>query len=422
MGEAASYCGFLADHRGVIGEGCVVVNEDGVIAGIRKDTIPGARVYDYRGRGYIVAPGFIDLHVHLRGLELSYKEDEVSGTRAAAASGITLVVDMPNTKPRVASPEVVWAKLSAFSRSPVDYGVYAGIPDDPRVAYKLLEAPIAGFKVYPEDLEYRHMQVASILARHVLVVLHPELPVALQDYSEELVSRSITRGCHLEAAAVDFIAGMKPASRIHVTHASCPSTVKRAKHYGYTVDVTPHHLAYTAPRGSDCLYKVNPPLRGEAERFTLTVMLMEGLIDAVASDHAPHTALEKSEPLSCSPGIPWLEAWPWLLFKLVSIGALTLGEYLYLTSRGPALILGLNNYGILEEGARGNLVVIDPRHKWRYQGPRYSKAKYTPTLLMDLVGAPVATIVGGSITYAEGEVVEDKGKGVNPFKPAIIPL
>ncbi|MEB3778989.1 MAG: dihydroorotase [Desulfurococcales archaeon] len=414
MHDQHAYCGVLADYRGVLGKGCVVV-EDGVIRAITGEKPQGARTYDYRDRGYIVAPGFIDLHVHLRGLNLSYKEDEASGTRAAAASGITLVVDMPNTSPRVSTPELVMAKLSAFSGSPVDYGLYSGIPDDPSLVGELLGTPIAGFKVYPEDLDYRYESLVEVLGRDVLVVVHPELVEALQDYSEDLESRSTTRGCHWEAAAVDYIAGLASKARIHVTHASCPSTVNRARMHGYTVDVTPHHLLLTAPQGGDCLYKVNPPLRGVAERTLLLQLLLEGTVDAIASDHAPHASWEKSEPLSCSPGIPWLEAWPWALFRLVASGGLSLGEYLYLTSRGPARILGLEDYGVLREGARGNLVVIDPGYKWRYPGPRYSKARYTPTIQLELVGAPVMTVVGGEPVYMEGEVVESRRSGVNPW-------
>jgi len=125
-------CGVLADYRGLLGEGCVGFDESGLIRRVSREAPPGGVVRDYRGRGYIVAPGLVDIHVHLRGLELSYKETGETGCMAAASSGITLVVDMPNTKPPLKTPEALDRKLGELdSKCVVDHGVYAGIPGDP---------------------------------------------------------------------------------------------------------------------------------------------------------------------------------------------------------------------------------------------------------------------------------------------------
>jgi len=413
-------CGILSDYRGVIGEGCLELDASrGVISRISKEPPSGALVEDYRGKGFVVAPGFIDLHVHLRGLNLSYKEDEVTGCRAAAAGGVTLVVDMPNTSPPLTTPEALDAKLAALGEGCiVDHGVYAGIPGEPQLLGELASRPIAGFKVYPSDLRSPALREALKLRR--LVILHPETPEASRGdlASFEPASRAVHRGCWWEALAVLELASIAPRwASVHVTHASCPSTIEAARGLGYTVDVTPHHLFYEALPGLDpCLYRVNPPLRGHAERVGLLKLLLEGRVDAVASDHAPHTPREKALPPTCPAGFPWLEAWPWMLFRLVRAGALSLGEFHWLVSRGPALVLGLRNYGELSVGARANVVVYDPKTPGRFPGPRHSKARLYPAFMAETAGQPIEVVVGGNKVYFEGELAEAPQGAVNPFK------
>ncbi len=404
-------CGKLADHRGLLGDGCVYI-EDGRIARVSKAPRAGERLRDYSGKGVLVAPGFIDIHVHLRGLQQSYKETEETGGWAAARAGITLVIDMPNTIPRASTPEVVERKLDALSKAPVDHSIFAGVPD-PCDLELMSSMPIAGYKIYPSDLP--EQKTVELLRRwRGLVVVHPELPEAEGVVEEKIRPRGLLRGCWMETASLDLVAAVSPVSRLHVTHASCPSTVKLAKSLGYTVDVTPHHLMYDYHEGDGCMYKVNPPIRGPIERTILQQMLLEGVIDAVASDHAPHASWEKSDPLYCSPGIPWLEVWPWILHRLVSAGALSLGEFHRLASRGPAQILGLNDYGSLEPGARANLVIYDPSERSRFGGPRHSKARHYPSLMGETSGKPVEVIVGGETVYHMDEPVHAR-PGVNPF-------
>jgi dihydroorotase len=414
-------CGRLVDYRGLLGEGCLLYSEDsGRIEGFAKAPPSNGEGRDYRGRGYLVAPGLIDMHVHLRGLELSYKEDEETGGWAAAAAGITLVVDMPNTRPEIRSPDLVMEKLRALEKAPVDYGLYAGVPDEPRDVLEMSRLPIAGFKVYPADLAIRRPAVEAVTRTRRLVVLHPEDPQASRAdaASGDPRGRESHRGCWLEVLAVLDAAALHAGgpARLHVTHASCPQTVATARRLGFTVDATPHHLFWTYHDADDpCLYKVNPPLRSPREQARLLSLLLEGRIDAVASDHAPHAPREKQgDPLACSPGFPWLEAWPWLLFRLVRVGALKLREFLWLASRGPAVILGLRDYGALEVGARANILVFDPSVEWRFAGPRHSRAGLTPALMERLAGEPVEVIVGGRTVYLEGEP-QGAGNRVNPF-------
>ncbi|WP_338251430.1 dihydroorotase [Pyrodictium abyssi] len=406
-------CGTLVDYRGVHGEGCVVV-EDGVIVGITGRPPSAVNLLDYQGQGVYVAPGFIDLHVHLRGLGLSYKEDEHSGTAAAAASGITMVADMPNTVPRLSTAKTLSEKLQALERrSLVDYSVYAGIPGSLEEASRLASMPIAGFKVYPSDLLDRFDIVRAVLdSSDTLIVVHPELPEAEKPLVESNSSRTMHRGCHWETAAVELVASLQPRARVHITHVSCPSALERARLAGFTVDVTPHHLLLQE-WDEDCLFRVNPPLRDAHHSMLLLERLLEGMVDAFASDHAPHAVWEKSEPLTCRPGIPWLEAWPQMLYCLVEAGALGLSKYLWLVSRGPARILGLSGYGVLETGARANLTVFRPG-SGRVLAPELSKARHIPYFMERRCMEVLATIVGGVVVYHEG-VLTGKTGAVNPF-------
>ncbi len=354
-----SICGKLVDHRGPLGEQCITIR-DGVIEDFTEEP-RGDTVVDLRGRDLLVTPALVDIHVHLRGLLLSYKEDEYSGTLKAARSGIGLVADMPNTLPRLDSVEALAWKLESLREKAVtDYMVYAAIPSDPVLVDKLgSNERVAGFKAYPRDynLEVSLRRISSL--GHLLVI-HPELPVVeeLRGF-EDNHSRNTHRGCHWEAAAVDYIREVYDG-RLHVTHASCASTVQEARRHGASVDVTPHHLLMH-DRCGGCWYRVNPPLRPREEAQALLRLVLEGRVDAFASDHAPHTVAEKSEPLTCPPGIPQLPCWPGRLYRrLVASGALSVEEFLWLASRRPAKLIGRRDVGLLDHGAAAHLTVIDP--------------------------------------------------------------
>ncbi|MGC9210056.1 MAG: dihydroorotase [Acidilobus sp.] len=408
----ASICGRLYDAMGELGEGCLNV-DGGLIRSITKDP-EGETVYRFYGEGLVVVPGFIDLHVHLRGLELSYKEDEESGTKAAVSSGITLVLDMPNTRPRLSTPDAIMMKLKALSaNSYVDYGVYAGVPDDPRSVPDLAKLPVAGFKVYPEDMGLRGAALQAVMKSGRLVVLHPELPEAERVADGENYWRGLARGCWLEGAAVNYLLGFGKPARLHVTHASCPGTLYLSKAFGATTDVTPHHILFDYERAG-CTYRVNPPLRDPVTRSLLLKALVEGYVDALASDHAPHSSAEKSSWPHCPAGIPWLGLWPSLALELVSAGLLQLTRFLELTSLGPARILGIDSwYGLLRPGYRANVVILDLRYRGRFVGT-YSKAAYYHAFMAEVYAQPKAVFVGGVLAAEEGEVLL-KPQVVNPF-------
>ncbi|MEB3764701.1 MAG: amidohydrolase family protein [Desulfurococcales archaeon] len=357
-------CGEIWTEQGS-SSGCI-----DVLTGELTDKTTG-NTLDLTHTTLIIFPGYADIHVHLRGLNQSYKEDEYTGTKAAASQGITFLADMPNTSPRLDTPEALDLKLKAIKRkAQIPVKPYAAVPQNPETVEKLAKRTIAGFKIYPSDLEKREASIKKILETGKLVVLHPELPEADRLEAESISQRGTIRGCHLEGAAVDILASLsdnKP-SKIHVTHASCLETVMKAKTYGFTVDVAPHHIIYNYDQHLDIsLYKVNPPLRSMLDSYRLLQLIIEGRIDIIASDHAPHAEWEKKDPLSSRPGIPWLEAWPSILRRiLVKPGALSQQEFFQLTVWNPRKLVRVNTWE--------TIVVYDPYYQGRYTGSRYSKA------------------------------------------------
>lgn len=398
---------------------------DGVIARVLHGTSNGLTAssrLDFASRkGTVILPGFIDLHVHLRGLNLSYKEDEASGTAAAAAGGVTVVADMPNTVPRLTSSEAVRAKLEALKNSAlVDYGVYAGVPDTAEALIELVKREtVVGVKVYPEDLLAREHVIGALREGGTLVVLHAEHPYLIRDVTAKPGLRHLARPSYAEVLAVEELKGLVgDAVRLHLTHASTPSAVLRAKELGYTVDTTAHYLLLSSHHEAvqGCLAKVNPPLRERATARAMLELLLEGTwIDALASDHAPHTAEEKGKAFQlCPPGVPGLEHAFLMLAAMVSKGLITVGELVRLASEGPARVLGIGSaYGSISEGYRANFTVVNLSECERPCGPRFSKAKLSPTYELACVARLEATVVGGVPVYLDGEVTGFKPAALN---------
>ncbi len=389
---------------------------DSRIHSIRGPSAPSGGSPVYRApSGTVVGPAFVDIHVHLRGLELAYKEDERTGTAAAAAGGVGVVVDMPNTRPPLRDPGALALKEESLHRlSIVDYAVWAGIPGDPRHSAVLARHPLVlGFKVYPEDLETPTLQAALAEASRLgkIVVLHPEDPGLISEC--QLGRRGVE--CRPPRAEVEAIhklaARAAPGLRVHVTHVSAPKALEATASYGFTVDVTPHHLVFNSEdEAQGCKFKVNPPLRPRELVETLAAALFRGLVDCVASDHAPHTVEEKSlPPEECPPGIPGLEYAARVLLTLAHRGIISYASVWRLYSTRPAIAAGLEGYGCLSPGCRAALVVVDPDREGVIGRTTrdYSKAGPGAWEGYGYRGEPVALILGGEIVMENGEVHYD---------------
>ncbi|MCH4814827.1 MAG: dihydroorotase [Saccharolobus sp.] len=345
-------------------------------------------------QGTLILPGAIDLHTHIRGLQLSYKEDVVSGTSEASYGGVTLIGDMPNTIPFVNTVETITTKLKEFEYySRVDYSVYSGVTKDFEKVDKL---PIAGYKIFPEDLEKE--ETFEVLKSRKLKILHPEVPLALKG------NRKLRLNIWYEIGALYYV---KAYQNVHITHATNIRTVRLAKELGFTVDMTPHHLLVNGEK--DCLTKVNPPIRDINERLWLLQAISE--VDTIVSDHAPHASFEKLQPYEiCPPGIAAVSFTVPFILTLVSKGIISIDRAVKLISTNPARILNIP-YGEIKENNYANFTIIQ-FNDWRYS-TKYSKVIETPLDGFPLNASVYMTIVQGKASNLEGEVFPVKG--INPF-------
>ena len=366
--------------------------------------------------GLYILPGAIDIHVHLRDLNQSEKEDYESGTRAAAAGGVTTVVDMPNSVPPVLSQEILDEKIShARQQRFVNVGFYAGIPKNPSNFDDSLSPRILGVKVYPHSplgkgryTKKRILDCMQVSAKYEIpLLLHPDAskpnmkPESIDDYYN-------IHNCENEVKSLQMFldAQNEVGGRVHACHVSCDKTIRylvplRSEH-NLTAEVTPHHLFLKRVdfKHKNGYAKMLPPLRFENDNESLWLFMRQCGIDCVVSDHAPHTKNEKtSKFLEAAAGIPGLETTVPLMLTEVFEGRLSWVEYLRCCCSAPAQILGIHGKGLLTKGYDADISVV-AKDEWHVNGSNfYSKAKITPFEGRKLLAKPVITIVGGEIVF-----------------------
>jgi dihydroorotase len=387
--------------------------------GARKD---GAQKIDCTG--LVIAPGFVDLHVHLREPGHEYKEDILSGARAAAAGGFTTICCMPNTKPvndcravtelivrRAADAAVVRVlPIGAISRGlggeelaemgeMKDAGIVA-VSDDGR--------PVMNAELMRRALEYAH-------TFGLPVVQHAEdLHLARGGVMNEgpAATRAGLRGQPAAAEAVMVARDLElvaltgaPYHVAHISTAAAVRAVREAKRRGLpvTCEVTPHHLTLTdvACCSYDTSTKCAPPLRSEADKQALREGLADGTIDCIATDHAPHGPVEKLlEFDQAAFGMTGLETAFGLGLRLVEEGLIDLPTLIRRFTVDAARIFGLEA-GTLGRGRAADVTVLSPKHKWRVEAKRgFSKSHNTPFEGWELPGRVEYTIVGGRLVHS----------------------
>lgn len=410
----------------------------------------GARVVD--AGGMFVMPGLVDLHVHLREPGGERSETIESGCRAAAAGGYTAVVAMPNTDPPIDSVELVRSlRASAAAVGICDVEVSAcvtkgrggSVPSEMALlasegvrlftddgvcvrSASLLKLALAnsaewGFVVadHPEDVSLVGDEDDVVGDGGVGLIPHgTSRPLAgcmnEGELSEKLGLRGRPREAEEIIVARDLAILEATGGRLHLQHLTTSRSVEllrgaRERGLAVTAEVAPHHLLFTeeAVAGYDPLYKVNPPLRTRHDVESLREALAEGVIDAVATDHAPHAPELKELPFEEAPaGIAGIEVAFALLFtELVAGEILSIEDLVSSMSSRPAAILGLSDHGgPLEEGSAANLFVFDPSRIWEFDPlSGYSKARATPYAGRKLQGRVVYTMFGGSLVVNEGE-------------------
>jgi dihydroorotase len=391
-------------------------------------------------RGKLVLPGLIDVHVHLRDLELSYKEDFQSGTSAAAAGGFTTVLDMPNTKPPTNSSNRLKEKIwLAKRRILVNVGFYGAFPERVEEIEDMAKAGAIAFKVnlynpitklQLDDTTFLKALEKAMEAERV-VTIHTEdremVRECMRDFRKKgdssIAAFLKAHSVEAETNALYRVVGLqrKSKARTHIAHVTLSDSIeiiRDAKKGGasLTCEVTPHHLLLTEKQ----LKKIGgialtvPPLRPLFEVLYLWEELRRGTIDIIASDHAPHSLHEKSERdiWKVSPGIPGLETTLPLLLTRFHDGYITLTRIHELLAINPAKIFGLKRKGRIRPGFDADFVIVDLKRKFVIDSSRFhSKAHYSPFDGNQVVGMPIKTIVGGNLVMEEGEIVAKPGIG-----------
>ncbi|MCF6097782.1 dihydroorotase [Thermovorax subterraneus] len=383
-----------------------------------------AKVIDLSG--LLLVPGLVDMHVHLRDPGLEYKEDIESGAKSAAAGGFTAVACMPNTVPPVDNAAMVSYITSKAERAGLSRVLPIGCISKGREGRELAEIgemASAGAVAFSDDgncvsdasLMRRALMYAGDFGR--VVIEHCEDPtlsaggVMNEGFLSTLLGLpGIPRSAEEVMVARDVILAKETKVPVHIAHVSTRGSVeiiRRAKAEGIpvTCEVTPHHLVLTedAVMGYNTNAKVNPPLRTEEDIQALIEGLKDGTIDAIASDHAPHSMDEKDVEFDKAAfGISGLETSLGLILTfLVGPGKLSLKEMVEKMSTNPARILKIEG-GTLREGSLADITVIDLKKKWTVESAKFfSKGKNTPFEGWELKGKAVMTIVRGKIVYAE---------------------
>lgn len=410
---------------GKLTEASILV-EDDKVKEIAPEITVGSEVEVIDAKGRFAAPGLVDVHVHLREPGGEHKETIETGTKAAARGGFTTVCPMPNTRPVPDTVEHL-EKLNKLIEENTRVRVlpYASITirqaGSELVDFKGLAEHGAfaftddGVGVQTAGTMYEAMQQAAKLNKAVVAHCEDNSLIyggAMHEgkRSKELGIPGIPNICEAVQIARDVLLAEAADCHYHVCHVSTKESVRairdaKAAGIKVTAEVTPHHLLMTEDDvpGDNAMYKMNPPLRSKEDRDALIEGLLDGTIDCIATDHAPHAADEKAQPMTKAPfGIVGSEtAFPLLYTHFVKNGDWSLQQLVdYLTIK-PAQIFDLP-YGILEEGKTADLTLIDLEEEREIKAEDFhSKASNTPFIGYKVYGNPVLTMVAGEVAFKE---------------------
>ena len=415
-----------ASKRDAVGD--VFIRDGKFVASLSAADKKKARKVD--GRGLVACPGLVDIHVHFREPGQTHKETIATGSRAAAAGGFTTVVCMPNTSPPADNAGTIQFIQDAVERDAVVKVLPTGCITVGMKGQAL--APIgslkrAGVVAITDDGDC--VQSNELMRRAIEYAKMFDLPV--MDHCQDA---SMTQGAVMNEGVMSTRLGLRgwpnaaedlivarnvvlseyTGAHIHLQHISSQFSVdiiRRAKQRGarITAEATPHHLALTDARLAtyDTHFKMNPPLRTEADRRALIRGLRDGTIDIIATDHAPHTDYEKDREFDLAPnGILGLEtALAVSLETLVTQNKFKLSHVVDLLTRAPARLLSLPA-GTLAPGAAADVCMFDPAEKWRYDAKAgQSKSSNSPWHDTILTGRVKTTIVGGRVVFDGGKIV-----------------
>ncbi|MDZ7687708.1 MAG: dihydroorotase [Halobacteriales archaeon] len=365
-------------------EGGVVTR---VVESVREDDADET----LNAEGAYVLPGAVDVHVHFREPGATHKENWRSGSRSAAAGGVTTVVDQPNTSPPTIDGAAFDEKRALASKAVVDYGINAGVTEDWKPD-ELAERPVCAYgEVFMADstgemgidASLFELAVRRLGGRGELVTVHAEdsdefVDVNLDTDDADIWSRH--RPPEAEIAAVERAVDVADEA-VHFAHISHPRSVDIIDETEHTCEVTPHHLLLSRDDLPELGThgKMNPPLRTEEARERLFEKVKRGAVDCVATDHAPHTAEEKDAPVRDAPsGVPGVETLYPLLLALAFDDELPLAHVVELVAEAPARIFGFEDKGTIAEGNDADLVLVDETFEEGRAERLHSRCEWTP--------------------------------------------
>ncbi|WP_440059509.1 allantoinase AllB [Thermogladius sp. 4427co] len=420
--------------------------EEGIVKEIGRGVRNPGGVEELDARGMLILPGAVDEHVHMREPGLTYKDDFEHGTKAAAAGGVTTVIEMPNTLPPVENRERLVEKAELLSkRAYVDFALY-GVLHDGNIDRidEMLEAGAVGFKVFlgPTTGNIpppRQGSLYEIMRRSeekgFTVAFHAEAQEIVDYFTSKFMKEGDKPALHnkarpplAEVLAVNMVATIQKYAGgrsliVHVSSRDALEAIVRARSEGVKMyaETCPQYILLSTDDydkyGS--LIKVNPPIREREHGQALLEALNKGLIDTIGSDHAPHTVEEKSKSIwEASSGMPGVQTLLPLMIDLALRGLVELKRIPLLLSRNPARLFGLWPLkGELAVGSYGDIVVVDPKEEYVVKSEDlYYKHKISPFIGWRLKGKVKYTVLRGSVIAEEGEVVDKPyGRWIKPL-------
>jgi dihydroorotase (multifunctional complex type) len=418
----------------------LAVNQGKIFKISKESNMPKAdRKLDMKG--LLVLPGLIDAHVHLRDEGKAYKEDFYSGTAAAAAGGITTVLDMPNNNPVTMSAETLRNRMSiAKDRILINVGFYSEFPTNMQDIRRIVKEGAVAFKLFmAEQVGGLNINNNNVLSEAFKIAKKLQVPVAVHAEDKASIKSAEDRLKHagrndirafleahseeVEVKAVKRLLNTAKQSKthIHFCHVSTGKglrAITEAKKAGMqvTCETTPHHLLLSSEefKRVGTLALTMPPIREKAQIDALWTGIRKGWVDTIGSDHAPHTLDEKkSEKVwDVKVGIAGLETTLPLLLTEAKRGTLFIGDIIRLMSEKPAEIFKLKGRGTLEEGNIADITVVDLSKRGKIDSSKFhSKAKYSPFDGRTVEGKPIKTFVAGQLVMDNGEIVAQAGSG-----------
>ena len=439
----------LVIHNGFVATGdstfaaSVAITGEKIIAVGAADSMPDAHeVLD--ATGLHLLPGAIDVHVHFRDPGYPHKEDWESGTAAAAFGGVTTVFDMPNTIPPTGNAKILADKHAiASSKAYVDYGLYGLLGEDTiENVPELVAGGVIGFKLYmgntfgaiPSPSTGAMLEAFEVVAlTGKRVSLHAETNSIMERRQDRLTKAGRNDPlAHIaarpavvavEAVARAAILAEWTGARIHILHISSAAELRpladaRARGVDITGETCPHYMFLSADdyekfRG---VIRVNPPVREKENQEPIWNALVSGLIDMIATDHAPHAPEEKTrnDIWSVDCGFPGVETQRPIMLTEVARGRASLCDYVRWSSVNPAKSWGLfPTKGIIQPGADADIALVDLAHRWTIDDAKLqSRSRITPWHGREVIGLPIHTIVRGRFAMKDRQLVtENRGRG-----------